>query len=134
LLKIFEKIIQKILNKWLNENNIITPYQSGLIKRKQTNDHLFKLTQSTLEGFIWNYKTGALQIDIEKAFDKGWHSGLLYKMNQAKIPNYLGLRIQSYLTNRSFRVRCGNTLSSNCKIEARVPQGSVLGPTLFDIF
>ena len=41
---------------------------------------------------------------------------------------------KSYLSNRYQRVKIGNTLSDECKIEYGVPQGSVLGPILFLLY
>ncbi|CAF0713695.1 unnamed protein product [Brachionus calyciflorus] len=77
---------------------------------------------------------GCTFIDIEKAFDKVWHLGLLYKLNSLKIPCYLGKWLANYLTNRTFMVRIANCLSNAQNIQTGVPQGSVLGPTLFNIY
>ena len=137
LLNTLSKLCERV-NRWLLNNNIITNYQSGFSKGKQTNDHLFRFIESTLVGFnrglSKGFKTGAIFIDIEKAFDNVWHTGLLYKLNKYSIPNYLGHWLKDYLTNRTFQVKCDGKLSINQTIQAGVPQGSVLGPTLFNIF
>ena len=140
LSKLCERVIQIRVNRWLSDNNINTNYQSGFSKGKQTNDHLFRFIESTLVGFnrglSKGLKTAAIFIDIEKAFDNVWHTGLLYKLNkyQVPIPNYLGNWLRDYLSNRTFQVKCDGKLSITQTIQAGVPQGSVLGPTLFNIF
>lgn len=55
-------------------------------------------------------------------------------MLKCKVPEYLLCIIKSFLTNRSFAIRINSTLSVNKTATAGVPQGSILGPTLFNIF
>jgi hypothetical protein len=94
----------------------------------------FKLIQDAFTGFTVYQKLGVLFIDIEKAFDKVWHNGLLHVLDSHKIPDYLGRWILNYLTGRTFQVRTGKILSTIRLIFAGVPQGSVLGPILFIIY
>ena len=77
---------------------------------------------------------GAVFIDIEKAFDRVWHKGLIFKLNSLNLPAYLGSWIKNYLKNRSFQVKVLGELSSNRFIKAGIPQGSILGPILFNIY
>jgi hypothetical protein len=79
-------------------------------------------------------KMGAVFIDIQKAFDSVWHTGLLWKLHKYAIPQYLGKLLQSYLLECSFVVRVNQTLSLLTPINSGVPQGSVLGPILFLLF
>ena len=90
--------------------------------------------QAVKSGFNLNKKTGAIFIDIEKAFDKVWHIGLIYKLKNYQFPKYLVKWIENYLSSREFRVRVNESLSDFRQIYTEVPQGSVLGPTLFNIF
>ena len=66
------------------------------------------MMQDALKAFNNNEYMGAIFVDIEKAFDKVWHSGLLYKLDQLKIPLYLGKWTKSYLTDRFFTVKIDN--------------------------
>ncbi|CAF1058758.1 unnamed protein product, partial [Brachionus calyciflorus] len=101
---------------------------------RQTRDQILRILQNGIAAFNMNKKMGCTFIDIEKAFYKVWHLGLLYKLNSLKIPCYLDKWLANYLTNRTFMMRIGNCLSNAQNIQTGVPQGIVLGPTLFNIF
>ena len=73
----------------------------------------------------------AIFLDISKAFDKVWHDGLLFKLEQNGISGNLLLLLQNYLVNRKQRVVLNRHSSDFQLIESGVPQGSVLGPLLF---
>lgn len=75
-----------------------------------------------------------LLLDIEKAFDKVWINGLIYKLVNYKFPFYLIKLIHNYLTNRTFKIKVNNSFSEQQTPTAGVPQGSVLGPVLFTYY
>jgi Reverse transcriptase (RNA-dependent DNA polymerase) len=75
-----------------------------------------------------------LLIDLQQAFDKVWHTGLIYKTIEAGVPEYIIYTITSYLKDRKFYVTVDDAFSSTHNIAAGVPQGSILGPVLFNIF
>lgn len=78
--------------------------------------------------------TVTVLLDIQKAFDKDWVNGLLFKLIKLKLSPSLILLINSYLHNRTFRVKVNKKCSNTHSIITGVPQGSVLGPKLFNIF
>lgn len=129
LSKLLERIIMNRLQFWIKENDLIAPEQCGFRNHRQTRDHILRITQNGLESFNMNERMGAIFIDIEKAFDKVWHDGLLHKLNELNIPNYLGKWIQNYLSGRTFQVRISNSFEKIYK--SRCPPRQCLGACAF---
>jgi hypothetical protein len=69
--------------------------------------------------------TAAVFLDIEKAFDTTWHSGLLYKLSKLVFSNSLTKLIGSFLSQRKFRVSVEGEMSAPREMEAGVPQQQI---------
>ena len=78
--------------------------------------------------------TRAMALDISKAFDRVWHAGLLQKLMSYGISGQIFGLISSFLSNRRLRVVLGGKSSQEYPINVGVPQGSILGPTLFLLY
>jgi hypothetical protein len=78
--------------------------------------------------------TAAVILDILKAFDTTWHLGLLYKLSKLEFLTNLIKLISSFLSQRKFRVSVEGEMSTPREMQAGVPQGSVLSPTLYNIY
>ena len=72
----------------------------------------------------------AVALDISKVFDRVWHAGLLYKRRSYGIPCQIFGLISSFLSNRQLRVVLDGKSLQEYLVNAGVPQGSILGPTV----
>ena len=134
--KIFEKLIFDSLYAYLDTNNLITKNQSGFRPGDSTCNQLLYLVNEIQEAFENpnSLEVRAVFLDISKAFDKVWHNGLIFKLNQNGISGNLLKFFENYLSNRKQRVVINGSCSDYLPIESGVPQGSVLGPLLFLIY
>jgi hypothetical protein len=73
-------------------------------------------------------------LDIKSAFDSVWHAGLLTKLSQIGVDGRLHAWLKDYITNRYQQVLYNGTCSGKLLVRAGVPQGSILGPLLFNIY
>ena len=70
-------------------------------------------------------------LDVSKAFDRVWHKGIIFKLKQFGIEGDLLEWISDYLSGRKQKVVIRNSSSGLRRVNAGVPQGSVLCPLLF---
>ena len=75
-----------------------------------------------------------MALDISKAFDRVWHAGLLHKPKSYGISGQIFGLISSFLSNRRLQVVLDRKSSQEYPVNAGVPHGSILGPTLFLLY
>ena len=134
--KIFEKIIFNSLYAYLHTNNLTTKNQSGFRPGDSTTNQLLYLLDEIHQAFdsTESREVRAVFLDISKAFDKVWHEGLIFKLEQNGVSGNILKLFQNYLINRKQRVILNGSTSNYSNIESGVPQGSVLGPLLFLVY
>jgi hypothetical protein len=93
-----------------------------------------RLTDHVTFNFNNKMSTAAEFLDIEKAFDTTWHSGLLYKLSKLEFTTSLVKLIGSFLSQSKFRVTVEGEMSTHRIMQAGVPQDLFLSPTLFNMY
>jgi len=132
LSKVFEKVILTKLNAVIGSK--IRQEQFAFRSHHSITHQLVGLIDRLSVNKSNKQRTAAIFLDIEKAFDRVWHSGLLYKLHQLNTPAYLLALVKSFLQDRIFIVRVENEISSAKPIRAGVPQGSCLSPILYSAY
>ena len=135
--KIIERVVKSRLTDHLVSNGLHNPHQSAYCKHHSTETALLYIhIHDHLINAIGSQKLSCLCLfDLSAAFDTIDHKILITRLS-----SWFGIRgsvlnwFKSYLTSRSFRVKCDKDFSTEHISSCGVPQGSVLGPLLFVMY
>jgi hypothetical protein len=133
LSKLFEKLLFRRLKPILDEKRIIPTHQFGFRSKHSTIDQVHRITSIIEKSLEEKQVCCTTFLDVAQAFDRVWHEGLLHKI-ELLLPSDYSQLLNSYLTDRNFRVKQGEMYSELKPIKAGVPQGSVLGPVLYLLY
>lgn len=131
--KIYEAILYNQLSKYLEIRNVLDPLQYGFRQGRGCNEAVAMMINTISKVLETGSSTLVISLDISKAFDSVDHRILMRKLN------FLGIRglsydvLYSFLLNRRQVVKIDTSLSIPESVDLGVPQGSNLGPLLFNL-
>ncbi|KAI5697973.1 hypothetical protein M8J77_012423 [Diaphorina citri] len=134
LCKLFERIVVRRLNYFLDSNKLLVPQQSGCRKNRSTLDNLVNLQTEISNAIINKQFLLCTFFDIKSAYDCTQKEVILRQLHKWNMRGHLPIFLSKYMDPRSFKIRLNNsTLSEDFSIVCGIPQGGVVSGTLFAI-
>ena len=135
LLSVVSKVLERILHKrifnFLRSSDFFTPFQSGFIPKDSTVNQLVSIYHSFCLALDEGKEVRAVFCDISKAFDRVWHEGLLFKIQQCGISGKLLSWLTDYLNERKQCVVLSGVKSDTVHITAGSHRVQYLDPFFF---
>ena len=132
--KVFEKIMYKQIYDHFTNYNLFFKSQYGFRSGHSTEFALLEITDRIIKDMDKNKYPVNIYMDLSKAFDTLNHQILLSKLSHYGFRNKSLDLMKNYLNNRKQYVEYNSATSELLNITHGVPQGSILGPLLFNIY
>lgn len=129
--KLLEKIVDTRLRGWLDDTHGLDDMQFGFRKGRSTTDAVNWLL-NFVDSNQPKSRVGMLTLDVSNAFNTASWAAIFRALRGNDIPGYLYKILDSYLTDRTL-IYESNGSTVNMPLTIGVPQGSVLGPTLWNV-
>lgn len=129
IMRLFERLVAPSITEHTHPSTSYT--QAGFMPHRSTHEAIMSVLTDIYAAMSKHTPYPVVFLDIVKAFDKVWHSGLLYKIRRQGVNGAAWNWIRGFLTGRSFYLVNDGLESAHRNIAGGVPQGCVLSPTLF---
>ena len=135
LSKIVERVVAGQIRHHMDDNNLNNPVQSAYRQGHSCETAVLKVQNDIFQALDQGQVVIHVMLDLSAAFDTLDHQILLNRLKSLLGVTDVAYRwFESYLSGRSQQVIINGSVSSKCTLNVGVPQGSVLGPILFNIY
>jgi hypothetical protein len=132
--KVMESVVSQSLLNYLQSNNLLTYAQHGFISKRSTLTAQLSCYNRWLKSIDCNRWVDVISLDFSKAFDTVSHSKLLYKLSTYGLSDRMLRWFKNFLSDRQQCVKVGDGMSAWIHVLSGVPEGSVCGPLLFNLY
>ena len=134
LYKLYEKLIQKRMEWWSENNDIVPKHQTGFRKNKSCVETVAELVTDVTENMNQNKITGVIFLDIVGAYDNVDPTLLYRELWRAGLPPILCKNIFNLIKSRKVIAYSDGEKIGEREIKKGLPQGAVSSPPLFNIY
>ena len=132
--KVIESFVRDHIVQHMMENHLFAEEQHGFVPMRNCVTQLLESMEAWSQIIEEGGCIDIIYTDFSKAFDSVPHTRLLKKIESYGIKGDILKWIGSFLSNRKQRVKVEASMSQWIPVTSGIPQGSVLGSTLFVLF